>query len=186
MIDIQRYTQGHPLIHALRAGALRAARYSILYIGREWIPENSYTKVIFVFFKYPWSEIMRKKQLVMILSILVILIALLTAFITANETLNGESITYMKISITSDSGLKEIVPSSKDIHQICDKLNKLEKRFTGIISPGKGWRVLITYDNKSIRILGNTMIYEGIISKNYKVSENDILEFISFLLDIKQ
>ena len=25
--NIQRYTQGHPLIHALRAGALRAARY---------------------------------------------------------------------------------------------------------------------------------------------------------------
>ena len=126
-----------------------------------------------------------KKWVILIVAIVAAVIAVLTSLKLASAPeLKKDKITEMNIQFQMN-GMTKWDVSGEDISLICEALNGIEKDFAGFHS-GKGWKVWLSCSNgQEISIVGNIIVYHGIISREFSVSENDIQEFVKLLNSLK-
>ena len=128
---------------------------------------------------------MKKKHIVMIVVLLFViaLCFIIGWFFLKGPELKNHTVSNMSVTITTENGADKVDLTQEDIASVCDWINQMPKKFSGIFEPGAGWDVLINYSNgdqaalKQISIVENKIIYHGIIDRSYTVSAQAIEEF---------
>lgn len=128
---------------------------------------------------------MKKKPIVMIVvSLFVIALCFIIGwFCLKGPELKSHTVSKMSVTITTENGADKVDLTQEDIASVCEWINQMPKKFSGIFEPGAGWDVLINYSNvdqaalKQITIVENKIIYHGIIDRSYTVSAQAIEEF---------
>ena len=127
-----------------------------------------------------------KKWIISIIAIVaVVILALTTLKLVSAPELKQDKITEMNIQFQMN-GVSKWDVSGEDISLICETFNGIAKDFSGFHS-GKGWNIWLSCSSgQEISVVGNTIVYHGIISREFSASENDIQEFVLLLNSLRK
>lgn len=93
-----------------------------------------------------------------------------------------------EINITfGTNGISKLELSEEEVTLVCDKFNKIDKEFSGFAWGGKGWDIWLSCSNgQKISVVGNIIVYHGIINRTYSADMNDIYDFVVWLESLKE